>query len=229
MLVRWLASSPSSTKLFGIVSSEPYVRLTDYQREIMKKDPVCIVDFAKKFVPPICKELNFSNSINNVYVDAWRSVNGRPFQRWFEPDVNLLSLTYQPVFGFEHWLKAPLPDINDIHYVRYLDQVKLEWESRGFRPICFADEPNYIFEASLKRGTSQKVMLLPIKGDMLFEIYNSNTTLGSKRKLTVNKEVDLPLGTMHSITTLPESENSVWCYLLKKPILIHFAEAIGLD
>lgn len=89
-------------------------RLTDYQRTQMKHDPVMVIQFAQHMIYPIARRKYDSlNGYNETLaleagnggvsgngkpsrvvmnVDIWRSLNNRPFQRWIDPETDILKL-----------------------------------------------------------------------------------------------------------------------------------------
>ena len=78
-LVRWLASesfSNENTTIYSFTSDMDMVKLTDYQRQQMKHDPVLLLNFAQIVVKPSMQKL-LPNSDIQITIDAWKSVNNR--------------------------------------------------------------------------------------------------------------------------------------------------------
>ncbi len=76
-LVRWLASENSvenSLPVYSFSSEMNVVRLTDYQRQQMKHDPVLLLNYAQKVIKPAMEK---KGSNFTITIDAWKSVNNR--------------------------------------------------------------------------------------------------------------------------------------------------------
>lgn len=90
-MARDLDDHSSEPTFYTFYSAMQVAQLTDYQRFQMKHHAGCIIyvifinsldmiqEFAVKFVEPYClNKLNMTHPV--VDVEAWRSINFRPFQ-----------------------------------------------------------------------------------------------------------------------------------------------------
>jgi hypothetical protein len=77
--VRWLAAesfSNDNATIYSFTSDMEIARLTDYQRQQMKHDPVLLLNFAQIVIKPAMQKLLASPDVE-ITIDVWRSVNNR--------------------------------------------------------------------------------------------------------------------------------------------------------
>jgi len=224
-LVKWLVKDNENKEVpprfWSIQSSMRGVNLTDYVREQLKQDPLMIQDFSHSFAVPFSRSLGLSPNIS-VFVEAWRSLNGRPFQRWIDPNADLLLHSVYPWQTSIPWLLPRLKDVNSMEFLSSLPVIQREWERKGYELLFFSDSPGGTWEGFFQ-PFAHDLFLVSIKGEILLELDGQPNKL-----LQIGKEERIPFEQYHALTNQGKT-SSTWFYAWKKPAKIPFSRAILMD
>lgn len=186
----------------------------------MSHDPILIRDFGLKFVVPFSKA-NQKMKEPQVYVDSWRSLNGRPFQRWIRNDIELQSTEMFP-FSFDSWIYPRLEQVNSLDWLNYQQQKKMAFQQEGFHSVFFADSPSLVWTVTFHSNFQADLYLVALKGEMELTIEGMDSI-----SMIYEKKYRIPLGKYHSIQNIGKT-TSCWVYLFKYS-KISFSRAIMMD
>jgi len=197
-------------------STQPNLRLNGYQLKVMRRDPVLIKQFSDLFILPNL------NPIEDFVVttDCWRSLNGRPYQRWIYPNIDFIEIEYNHMEGHVSWIMPTIPEVNTLEWLEYLDEVRNEWIEVGSETIFFADFPEMQFQAKFEYFT-KSIGIVLLKGEVELDIYQKGIT-----ELEIGKLTNIPFNTWHTIKTFGEGP-SCWVYVYTYPGTMSFHKALG--
>ena len=148
-----------------------------------------------------------------IYVDVWRSLNGRFQQRMVDPRVDLLEAEWSP-FRSTSWLMPLLTELSPWRQkLNNLEQTVFNW-SESARVAFVADFPGIKLETFVLQPINDGCVLLGLRMDNYVPEGVSNATLqvlegqvelaienGTRSILNVNETASLPSSIMHTITT----------------------------
>ena len=226
-LTKWIAIDSSSNSQLWIdsyVNDPNYLRIIPHQRQVLGYDPPLMQQFAREHVLPIViLQHNVSLENTRVYVNSWRSLNGKPFQRWIKPDLDLLYeakeyCLFSIICSHSNWI---VPKINQIEnkYNTWRD-IRKHWNRNSFDIVLFSDIKNENFTATFK-NFAEEFEIVIFEGEIKLYSYEMDSSIIPKENQK-NNILSLPFGTI-SVTTL--SEYSVFGFAYKGATM-SFAEAI---
>lgn len=202
-------------------------RLIPHQQRQMRYDPLMLERFSKKYAGPLGKQVA-SYKKSHVYIDAWRSVNGQPFQRWVDGSLDFASdlsssfpLACRLLNCFpEEWVLPPvvwLPAVNQMtqNVNRKIQDTERFWADRNHYSSCFVARLKDTWTASFT-PFAETLLLQHVHGDLFFfDHAASSTHLISDETLPHLRIRDLPFDSWHSLET--QSDLAAWCYIYPAP------------
>jgi hypothetical protein len=200
------------------------VKLINGQRNRLMKDPLSILQAGKAYVNALLE----SRSIfaENVTVDAWRSLNGRPFQRWINPSKNLLDFNYDATKGHSSWLLQPIPEANSREWLTEMRSVSDANIRKSLETVFFADRPGGEFQANLAE-LALKATITCIKGNIEVEVQTSERTDPEVNKMRAGDKINIAFNKWHTIRVIGESP-ALYSYSYNYPAKVSFPQAINM-
>lgn len=186
---------------YSFASSMPNIKLTDFQRTQMKRDPMMITQFVHFFILPFMAKQYPQIPAEKLIVtcDAWRSLNNRPFQRWIDPNTDLAQISYNnPFVGHSHFVLPLIAEVNELSWLHYQKNLTAQWQSRGYDVTFFCDMPGGTWEIYVPKF-AQDMRVVSLRGQIEMEVYGDKEgeTAATVEELEVGKASD-------------ESEKSCW-------------------
>eukprot|EP01130_Rhizamoeba_saxonica_P012287 TRINITY_DN5161_c0_g2_i1.p1 TRINITY_DN5161_c0_g2~~TRINITY_DN5161_c0_g2_i1.p1 ORF type:complete len:581 (-),score=74.84 TRINITY_DN5161_c0_g2_i1:25-1647(-) len=193
--------------------NQKLLRLTDNQRLKTKFDPNLSIQFIDKYIVPLM-EKGFQKKMNSITIDSWKSVNGRPYQRYINSSLNF----YQEDIEHTDLILPTIPEVNTIEWLKYLNEFKEDLANDQREVLFFADTPGNTFQAMLKQNTVFFGIVL-LKGEV-----EVDTSEPLQFKPEIGEYEELPWDFWHSIHTVGD-EPSCWAYVFTYPSSGSFEES----
>jgi hypothetical protein len=161
----------------------------------------------------------------NVTVDCWRSLNGRPYQRWINNSVNLLE------YNEKSYLPLILPQIRDFETEAFFQEMRTvrdKWLQRKYESVFFAERPGSLFQAKFHEFTFT-LMLINVKGEIEVEVTDPNNPViePDVEILKAGDRLEIPFRAWHTIRVVGKKP-ACWAYLYSFPSSVPFHLAIGM-
>lgn len=105
------------------------------------------LDFPHPFLQFTLKHIVPTYNPTSVTVDFWRSLNGRPQQRWLDPNLDLSSVPYHPFKSYHiGWLREPLVQSRDYTFFSDLEEARALWKGEGKECLFFMEPGGHYFK-----------------------------------------------------------------------------------
>ncbi|XP_013414205.1 vitamin K-dependent gamma-carboxylase [Lingula anatina] len=206
---------------------DPYqLRLTDRQVKMMLTDAELILQLVDHIKQRPGKDTNLKPGTFGVHIDMWRSLNGRPFQRWIDPETDLTKV--DPDAFHATWL-LPKHSDHELDFPELREYVETV-AKKGFNTAFFIANPGEFFEAYLNREDCSvyiatvsgkiDVLLTATAGKVNLELEKETRTLEPGSKIT------LPSSGPHRVSAKGKSP-AIWAYTYKCSVGA-FERALGM-
>jgi len=195
------------------------IRLNNAQLDRLRRDPDLLKQFIEKFIKPYYRITD--QEITSIIIDSWKSLNGRPYQRFINPSIDFLNENYSVLDGHSKWILPQIPEVNTLPWLQYLEAVRDQWADQRSEVMFFADLPGYEFQAKFRQVTVFLALVL-LKGEIILDIDKKPI-----RSPAIGEYVEIPWETWHTIKTIG-NQPSCWVYLYSFPSSKPFRYSINM-
>eukprot|EP01129_Flabellula_baltica_P017465 TRINITY_DN9690_c0_g1_i1.p1 TRINITY_DN9690_c0_g1~~TRINITY_DN9690_c0_g1_i1.p1 ORF type:complete len:588 (-),score=93.45 TRINITY_DN9690_c0_g1_i1:58-1821(-) len=195
------------------------LRLNERQYEIIKNDPASLIQYIEKYLKPGFRALEIP--IEGIYVDSWRSFNGRPYQRWIDPSINFLDVSYDPMKGHTDWLLPSIEEVNTKTWLDSLDIKRDQWADQRAEIFYFADMPGQEYQALVSQNAIFFGFVL-LQGNAIIEIQNQEP-----RIIGAGEYTELDFDTWFTVRTVGDTP-SCWGFTFTYPTTQPFLNSLNI-
>ncbi|XP_031567845.1 vitamin K-dependent gamma-carboxylase-like [Actinia tenebrosa] len=180
---------------------DPYqMRITVRQIKRMLTDPELVVQLVRHIKQNYVKPRDHNDVA--IKVDMWKMLNGRPYQRYIDSDVDLTAVN-QDSFSY-HWLVPQMSD-DSLNFTA-IEKIRKRWSGRGYDVSFFMESPQRVYQTFLNPDYCFDVRLFSLNTQIEVTIRTR------KLLLKPGKSVIIPSNAIHRIATIGHAP-SIWYYV----------------
>jgi hypothetical protein len=194
----------------------------DSWHEILNS-PSLLMRWSERMILGTVRQNAFNPAL--LHVNAYRSINGRPYQLWFSPsksDVVHNSCSWS-ITGCDALIESQIEEFNSLEWM-YRQQVFIdEWIQRGHEAVVFAQ----------RKGASFDIAFEPFAETLYFILMSGKVSLDASDSADgliqpmVGEQVEISWRAFHSIRTVGK-EPAAWAYVWPWPRNMTLGDAMGM-
>jgi hypothetical protein len=167
-------------------------------------------------------QTNFKPS--QLHLNAYRTVNGRPYQRWFKPNrSDVKANACSSWTGCEDLIEPRIEEFNSLQWIFTQQAFIDEWAGSGYESVVFAERPGSSFQTDFQ-PFSEKLFFVLLAGKVTLD--SASQSDGAARPL-VGEQVQLKFNEFHSVKPIGDSP-AAWAYIWPWPRNMTLNEAMQL-
>jgi len=235
-LVSWYASKLPNPKTTIVDVGKSYLishhseaynsdRISSDSWSAVLNDPSLLLQWSHKAVLSTVQQTGFKPS--QLHINAYRSVNGRPYQLWFKPsraDIVRNNCSSNPLFdGCDDLLEPIIEDFNTLEWLYQQQLFVDEWVQQGYEAIIFGERKGVSFDASFETF-SESLQLVLMYGKVVLDVANSEHV---PLQPMIGERVPIPWRTFHSVRAIGKTP-AAWAYVWPWPRNMTLGDALGM-
>lgn len=191
-------------------------------REILNS-PSLLLQWSDRMILNTVRKTGFTPS--QLHVNAYRSINARPYQLWFSPahsDV-IKNRCFESSLGCDSFIEPQIQEFNTLDWM-FKQQVFIdEWIQKGHEAVVFAQRSGPSFDISFE-PFSERISFILMSGKVALDVADRDE---AAIQPMIGEQVEISWRTYHSIRTIGK-EPAAWAYVWPWPRNMTLGDAMGM-